>query len=185
MHKKRQKNNPLFKDIAVIGISGRFPGANNIAEFWDNLKNGKETISFFSEKELKDEGISSLEGYEVIVKNVKDINLKKEDVYDLLLIGSPAHFGKHVSSIKKFIKKLPESNLTLKAYAVFDTYIKEDFERGVKKMEEQISSNMPNLRRLNLGLSIKVEDMKGPIIQEDLPKCKEFGIKIAQKLKSL
>lgn len=61
MHKKRQKNNPLFKDIAVIGISGRFPGANNIAEFWDNLKNGKETISFFSEKELKDEGISSLE----------------------------------------------------------------------------------------------------------------------------
>lgn len=131
------------------------------------------------------EGISSLEGYEVIVKNVKDINLKKEDTYDLLLIGSPAHFGKHVGSIKKFLKKLKGSKLTPKAYATFDTYIKEDFERAVKKMEEQISTNMPNLRRLSPGLSIKVEDMKGPIIQEDLPKCKEFGIKIAQKLKSL
>ena len=61
MRKKRQKNESLLRDIAVIGLSGRFPGANNIAEFWDNLKKGKETISFFSEKELKEEGISALE----------------------------------------------------------------------------------------------------------------------------
>src|SRR5690606_18786503 len=42
----------LGSDIAVIGMSGRFPGAANIDELWDVLQNGKETTSFFSEEEL-------------------------------------------------------------------------------------------------------------------------------------
>jgi len=39
-------------EIAVIGMACRFPGAKNIAEFWANLKNGVESISFLSEEEL-------------------------------------------------------------------------------------------------------------------------------------
>ena len=39
-------------EIAVIGMAGRFPGANNIDEYWENLKNGKETITVFSDQEL-------------------------------------------------------------------------------------------------------------------------------------
>ncbi len=31
--------------IAIIGMSGRFPGARNVAEFWQNLLAGAETIS--------------------------------------------------------------------------------------------------------------------------------------------
>ncbi|MGD2085539.1 MAG: amino acid adenylation domain-containing protein [Candidatus Aminicenantes bacterium] len=45
--------------IAVIGMAGRFPGAKNIDEFWQNLKNGVEAISFFSEAELEEVGIGS------------------------------------------------------------------------------------------------------------------------------
>jgi iturin family lipopeptide synthetase B len=45
-------------EIAVIGMSGRFPGAKNITEFWENLKKGKESISFFSEQELIESGIT-------------------------------------------------------------------------------------------------------------------------------
>jgi len=40
--------------IAVSGMSGRFPGANNLEEFWENLKNGVESIGFFSHRELID-----------------------------------------------------------------------------------------------------------------------------------
>ena len=43
-------------EIAVIGISGRFPGAENLNAFWDNLKNGVESIRFFGDKELLEEG---------------------------------------------------------------------------------------------------------------------------------
>lgn len=32
------------RDIAIIGMSGRFPGASNLEEFWSNLVNGKESI---------------------------------------------------------------------------------------------------------------------------------------------
>jgi len=39
-------------DVAVIGMAGRFPGANTIAELWNILKEGKETISFFTKEEL-------------------------------------------------------------------------------------------------------------------------------------
>lgn len=44
-------------EIAVIGMDCKFPGANSINEFWENLKNGRESISFFSEDELIAMGI--------------------------------------------------------------------------------------------------------------------------------
>jgi acyl transferase domain-containing protein/pimeloyl-ACP methyl ester carboxylesterase/acyl carrier protein len=36
---------PAVKDIAVIGMSGRFPGANNVEELWKNLTEGKSSIT--------------------------------------------------------------------------------------------------------------------------------------------
>ena len=32
--------------VAVIGLSGRFPGARNIEEFWANLKAGRSLVIF-------------------------------------------------------------------------------------------------------------------------------------------
>lgn len=46
------------KDIAVIGMAGKFPGAKNIDEFWENLINCKESITQFTKEELLDSGIS-------------------------------------------------------------------------------------------------------------------------------
>ncbi len=34
-------------EVAVVGLSGRFPGARNVDEFWDRLCEGAESISFF------------------------------------------------------------------------------------------------------------------------------------------
>ena len=39
-------------DVAVISMAGRFPGADSIEEFWNLLKNGKETTTFFKDNEL-------------------------------------------------------------------------------------------------------------------------------------
>ena len=39
-------------DIAVIGMAGRFPGAENVAEFWRNIAAGRESISQFADDEL-------------------------------------------------------------------------------------------------------------------------------------
>ncbi len=45
------------ESIAVIGMTGRFPGAKNIEEFWKNLKDGAETITRFSDEELRAAGV--------------------------------------------------------------------------------------------------------------------------------
>ncbi|HSD45605.1 MAG TPA: beta-ketoacyl synthase N-terminal-like domain-containing protein, partial [Pyrinomonadaceae bacterium] len=46
------------REIAVIGMAGRFPGARNLSEFWQNLRNGVEAVTFFSEEELLASGVA-------------------------------------------------------------------------------------------------------------------------------
>jgi len=58
-----------------------------------------------------------------------------------------------------------------------------DYEKAVKKMEKQITEKAPGLKLLAPGLSIRVDGMKGPITQGELPRCKDFGVKIATQLK--
>jgi phthiocerol/phenolphthiocerol synthesis type-I polyketide synthase E len=44
--------------VAIIGMSGRFPGAASVNEFWENIQAGVESIQEFTEDELLAEGIS-------------------------------------------------------------------------------------------------------------------------------
>jgi amino acid adenylation domain-containing protein len=44
--------------IAIIGMAGRFPGASTLAEFWKNIRTGKESISSLSDEELRRLGIN-------------------------------------------------------------------------------------------------------------------------------
>ena len=44
-------------DIAIIGLAGRFPGARTVGEFWENLRNGVESITSFSDEDLQRQGI--------------------------------------------------------------------------------------------------------------------------------
>ncbi len=48
---------PNEGDIAIIGMSGRFPGARNLEEFWKNLIDGIESISRFSDEEMVQSGV--------------------------------------------------------------------------------------------------------------------------------
>ncbi|MDE1207124.1 SDR family NAD(P)-dependent oxidoreductase [Tenacibaculum larymnensis] len=70
MEKQRQINK---KDIAVIGISCEFPQSKNISEFWENLIEGNELLHFYSDKELKEFGIS-----DATIKNKEFIKVKAE-----------------------------------------------------------------------------------------------------------
>ncbi|HET8841772.1 MAG TPA: beta-ketoacyl synthase N-terminal-like domain-containing protein, partial [Ktedonobacteraceae bacterium] len=39
------KKSPAALDIAIVGLAGRYPGAQNIQQFWENLRTGKDCIS--------------------------------------------------------------------------------------------------------------------------------------------
>lgn len=44
-----------MNEIAVVGMACRLPGAENVNEYWQNLLEGKETVSFFKKEELESE----------------------------------------------------------------------------------------------------------------------------------
>ncbi|HEY0738797.1 MAG TPA: type I polyketide synthase, partial [Herpetosiphonaceae bacterium] len=46
------------RDIAIVGMAGRFPGARTLAAFWDNLKHGRDSVTLLSDDELRAEGVS-------------------------------------------------------------------------------------------------------------------------------
>ncbi len=46
--------------IAMVGMAGRFPKAEDLEAFWRNLVEGVHCVSFFTEEELKQAGVSPL-----------------------------------------------------------------------------------------------------------------------------
>jgi acyl transferase domain-containing protein/acyl carrier protein len=44
-------------DIAVVGLTCRFPGARNVDEFWQNLRDGVESVTYFTDEELEASGV--------------------------------------------------------------------------------------------------------------------------------
>ena len=44
-------------DLAIVGMAGRFPGASDLREFWQNLVDGVETVSRFTDEEVLAAGI--------------------------------------------------------------------------------------------------------------------------------
>jgi acyl transferase domain-containing protein len=54
----RVETSESIEGVAIIGMAGRFPGAKNIADFWQNLKSGVESVSIFTDDELISAGIN-------------------------------------------------------------------------------------------------------------------------------
>ncbi|MFS0518811.1 beta-ketoacyl synthase N-terminal-like domain-containing protein [Nostoc sp. UIC 10607] len=71
--------------IAVIGMAGKFPGANDLDSFWENLCNGVESIRHFTTEELLSVGISEKivgDSHYVAAKGVlSDIDLFDADFF--------------------------------------------------------------------------------------------------------
>lgn len=53
-----KKSEMTGMEVAVIGMSLRFPGADNTEEFWNNLKNGVESVKVIKDEELRESGVS-------------------------------------------------------------------------------------------------------------------------------
>jgi len=45
------------QDIAIIGMAAHFPGAANVDQFWDNVRDGVESIERYSDEDLLKDGV--------------------------------------------------------------------------------------------------------------------------------
>ncbi|MBW4506985.1 MAG: acyltransferase domain-containing protein [Scytonematopsis contorta HA4267-MV1] len=73
-------------EIAIIGMVGRFPGAASVDEFWQNLTNGVESISHFTDEELLHAGVEpDLLNHPNYVKSASI--LKNIELFDAAFFG--------------------------------------------------------------------------------------------------
>ncbi len=128
-------------------------------------------------------GIKETAAIEVILSEVRQVNFDDIIAADAILIGSPNHFGKATKIIRIFIDELGKINLNRVPVTVFDTCFSRECGKAVKNMEKQITEKVPSLKLVTPGLSIKVKGIKGPVLEEELPRCKEFGAKIGAMVK--
>ena len=75
-------------DIAIIGMSGRFPKSRTLEEYWGNLRDGVECISFFSDDEMQSAGIApEITGQPGYIK-AKGV-IEDADLFDAEFFGIP------------------------------------------------------------------------------------------------
>src|ERR1700752_129750 len=83
----KEMSEDRYEGIAIIGMAGRFPGAENVEEFWQNLLDGKETVSSFSDEERAESGLDDAavrrRGLYMPVRGV----LKDADCFDAAFFG--------------------------------------------------------------------------------------------------
>jgi phthiocerol/phenolphthiocerol synthesis type-I polyketide synthase E len=93
-HNEKNKNNHVENlentdqpdGVAIIGMAGRFPKAKNIDEYWQNLENGIDCISFYENEELIKAGCEP-----EAIKNLDYVKAKGEveevDMFDASFFG--------------------------------------------------------------------------------------------------
>ncbi|QFS84593.1 type I polyketide synthase [Roseivivax sp. THAF197b] len=57
MTRPEQGPDIAYSDIAIVGMAAHLPGAETIAQYWDNLRSGVSSIARLSEAELLDAGV--------------------------------------------------------------------------------------------------------------------------------
>ncbi|HVO09715.1 MAG TPA: SDR family NAD(P)-dependent oxidoreductase [Vicinamibacteria bacterium] len=55
---RKEQHRGEREPIAIVGMAGRFPKARSVAEYWENLRAGRECVTFFTDEELRGSGVS-------------------------------------------------------------------------------------------------------------------------------
>ncbi|MBS2962968.1 SDR family NAD(P)-dependent oxidoreductase [Actinocrinis puniceicyclus] len=72
--------------VAITGMAGRFPEAPDIAAFWENLRNGREAVSFLTEAQLLESGVDPRQLAREDYVKAKGV-LRDADLFDARFFG--------------------------------------------------------------------------------------------------
>jgi menaquinone-dependent protoporphyrinogen IX oxidase len=123
----------------------------------------------------------------VYVKDVKKLSAKD---YDLLVLGSPTKFGTMSFAVKSFLGKVEREEWINKPFAAFDTENPENIERAkaenkqwsaAEKIAEKLKEKKMN--QLLPVLKASVLGWKGPLVEGEIDRTRNFARDLATKLK--
>ncbi|MEM9511935.1 MAG: type I polyketide synthase, partial [Cyanobacteria bacterium P01_E01_bin.48] len=106
---------PSPNAIAIIGMANRFPGAATPAQFWQNLSQGVESVTFFSDEELQANGVS---------QEIRDrpnyvnagVMLENVDLFDADFFGYPPRQAQIMDPQQRFFLELAWEALETAGY---------------------------------------------------------------------
>lgn len=116
---------------------------------------------------------------EVTIASVGKFDARKAREFPIVVLGAPNHLGTASRAMRDFLPQLGGGALLRKRVALFDTCYADQTGVAVRKMEEILRENEPNLHLSLSGLSVVVESSKGPVRQGDLLKCRQFGMRLS------
>ena len=147
---------------------------------YGNTKKIAETIA----ETLKESGI------EVDLFYVKDVKKLGAKNYDFFVLGSPTKFGTMSFTIKFFLGRVKSDEWMNKPFVAFDTENPENIEKArlenkewsaaekiaEKLREKKMNQLLPVLKALVIG-------QKGPIVEGEIERTKDYARQLAAKLK--
>jgi len=145
--------------------------------------NTKEIAEIIGET-LKESGI------DVDIFYVKDVKKLSAKEYNFLVLGSPTKFGTMSLAVRFFLGKVKSKEWMNRPFVAFDTENPENLERAQaenkewsaaekiaeKLRDKQMNQVLPVLKALVLG-------QKGPLVEGEVDRTKEYAKKLAAKLK--
>ena len=127
---------------------------------------------------------------EVDLFDLKEVKKLSANDYNFLVLGSPTKFGTMSFAIKSFLGKVKSEEWMNKPFAAFDTENPENVEKAraenkewsaaekiaLKLKEKNMKQLLPVLKALVLGL-------KGPLVEGEIDRAKNYAKELAAKLK--
>jgi len=147
---------------------------------YGNTKKIAETIA----ETLKESGM------EVTLFKVNEVKKLSAKDYNLLVLGSPTKFGTMTFAMKWFLGKVKSEEWMNKPFAAFDTENPENIEQSQlqnkewsaaekiaeKLKEKKMNQLAPVLKALVLG-------QKGPLVEGEINRARDYASELASKLK--
>jgi menaquinone-dependent protoporphyrinogen IX oxidase len=123
-------------------------------------------------------------GIEVDLFDVKDVKKLSAEGYSFLVLGSPTRFGTMSFAIRGFLSKVKREEWMNKPFAAFDTENPENMEKKEYSAAEKIVERLRNkkMNQLLPVLKAAVLGQKGPLIEGEIERTKEYTRKLAVKL---
>jgi len=143
---------------------------------YGNTKKIAETIA----ETLKESGV------EVDLFDVKDVKKPSGKDYNFLVLGSPTRFGTMSFAIRGFLGKVKSEEWMNKPFTAFDTENPENLEKKEWSAAEKIAAKLRDkkMNQLLPVLKALVLGQKGPLVEGEIERTKDYTKEFVAKLKS-
>jgi menaquinone-dependent protoporphyrinogen IX oxidase len=124
-------------------------------------------------------------GIEVDLFDVKNVKKLSGNVYSFLVLGSPTKFGTMSLTTRLFLGKVKSEEWKNKPFIAFDTENPENIEKKQGSASEKIAEKLKEkkMNQLFPVLKASVLEMKGPLVEGEIERTKDYTRKLAIKLK--